>query len=62
MFEMFGEFPVITNNIFFSFLQIFSPQYYYKVLSKEDGVSAQDYHGHRIDQEIINNISNSDAL
>lgn len=62
MFEMFGEIPVITNHIFFSFLQIFSPQYYYKVLSKEDGVSAQEYHGHRIDQEIINNISNSDAL
>jgi len=62
MFDFFGEMPCVTNNLFFSFLQIFSPQYYYTMLSKEDGVSSQDFHGHRTDQEIINNLSKSEAL
>jgi len=62
IFDFFGEMPCVTNNLFFSFLQIFSPQYYYYYTMKDDNVSAQEFHGNRTDQEIINTFSKSDAL
>lgn len=64
-FYLFGEVPCITNNYFFSFLQLFSPVYYSKwcFINEEDkGKSTQEIYGNLIDQEILNNMSQSNAM
>ena len=54
------ELPII-NNKFFTFLQIFSPSFFTKILNEPDD-NDQAYYGNIIDQEIINNISQSKAM
>jgi len=58
---LFGEIPTISNNYFFSFLQLFSPSYYMQYVIKNDetrGKSTQEIYGNVVDKEILNNISN----
>tara|TARA_B100001287_G_C22686548_1_gene534126 strand:+ start:7988 stop:9208 length:1221 start_codon:yes stop_codon:yes gene_type:complete len=63
LFTLGGELPVIQNNLFFSFLQLFSPLYYLKWFIKgKDTTDSQTTFGEMVDQEIINNLSNSKAM
>lgn len=55
------ELPIV-NNKFFTFLQIFSPSFFIKILSQSDNNNDQSYYGNIIDQEIINNISQSKSI
>lgn len=63
IFSIGGELPVLTNNSFFSFLQIFSPIYYLNwIIKGKNTTDAQKTYGNMIDQEIINNLSQSKAM
>jgi len=56
------ELPIVNNN-FFTFLQIFSPSFLIKFISQSDNNdNDQSYYGNIIDQEIINNISQSKVM
>ena len=58
IFSIGGELPVLTNNSFFSFLQIFSPIYYLNwIIEGKNTTDAQKTYGNIVDQEIINNLS-----
>jgi len=57
----FEEIPMM-NNKFFTFLQIFSPLYYSKYLFGLEKGNEQKHYGNIVDQEIINNISQSKAM
>lgn len=56
----FEEMPMM-NNKFFTFLQLFSPFYYLQYYGIEKGKEQQGY-GKIVDQEIINNLSQSQAI
>ena len=56
----FEEMPMM-NNKFFTFLQLFSPFYYLQYYGIEKGKEQQGY-GKIVDQEIINNLSQSEAM
>ena len=56
----FEEMPMM-NNKFFTFLQFFSPFYYLQYYGIEKGKEQQGY-GKIVDQEIINNLSQSEAM
>ena len=56
----FEELPIF-NNKFFTFLQFFSPSFVFKILQKNDE-NDQQYYGNIIDQEIINNITQTKAM
>uniref|UniRef100_A0A6C0ATY5 JmjC domain-containing protein n=1 Tax=viral metagenome TaxID=1070528 RepID=A0A6C0ATY5_9ZZZZ len=63
IFDLFGEVPCISNNIFFSFLQLFSPSYYLQWASSYDkNKSTQEIYGTIVDKEILNNLSKSNAI
>jgi hypothetical protein len=63
IFDFFGEVPCVSNNYFFSFLQLFSPVYYSKwILSNDKNKTPQQIFGNAIDQEILNNLSQQNAL
>jgi hypothetical protein len=63
IFDLFGEIPCISNNPFFSFLQLFSPLYYLDwITSYDDSKSTQEIYGTIVDKEILNNLSKSNAL
>lgn len=57
----FEEVPMM-NNKFFTFLQIFSPLYYSKFLFGLEKGNEQKHYGNIVDEEIINNISQSKAM
>lgn len=57
-----NEFPTMLNNKFFTFLQLFSPSYYSKFIFYDKEGSSQKVFGNFIDQEIINNVSKSNAM
>lgn len=63
-FQIMGELPIIQNNYFFSFLQLFSPTYYLKWFSEgyKTNVDVQKAFGKMVDGEIINNMSRSRAM
>jgi len=56
------EIPTISNNKFFSFLQLFSPIYYSNWYFKDKNKTHQEIFGKIVDQEIINNISQSNSM
>ena len=63
IFSIGGELPVLTNNSFFSFLQIFSPIYYLNwIIEGKNTTDAQKTYGNIVDQEIINNLSQRKAM
>jgi hypothetical protein len=63
IFDFFGEVPCVSNNYFFSSLQLFSPIYYSQWLFKNDkNQSSQQKFGNIIDQEILNNLSQQNAM
>jgi hypothetical protein len=57
-----NEFPTMLNNTFFTFLQLFSPSYYSKFIFYDKEGSSQQVFGNFIDQEIINNVSKTNAM
>lgn len=63
IFDPFGEVPCISNNYFFSFLQLFSPSYYLKwILYADKDKTSQQKYGNMVDQEILNNLSQSNTI
>lgn len=63
IFDFLGEVPCVSNNYFFSFLQLFSPVYYLTwVLSADKNKTSQQIFGNMVDQEILNNLSQQTAM
>jgi len=63
IFDFLGEVPCVSNNYFFSFLQLFSPVYYLTwFLTADKNQSSQQIFGNMIDQEILNNLSQQTAM
>jgi len=63
IFDFFGEVPCVSNNYFFSFLQLFSPIYYLTwFLSADKNKTSQQIFGNMVDQEILNNLSQRNAI
>jgi len=58
----FNEIPTSSNNKFFTFLQLFSPMYYSKWFFIDKNKTDQEIYGNIVDQEIINNMSQSNAM
>ena len=56
------DIPVIKNNYFFSFLQLFSPFYYSKFFFFDNTKSMQYNYGNIVDKEIIDNLSKNEVL
>ena len=57
-------FPSITNNYFFTFLQLFSPSYYIKnsLVVLDTSKSGQEKYGIIADKEILNNLTQSKSI
>jgi hypothetical protein len=63
IFDFLGEVPCVSNNYFFSFLQLFSPVYYLMwFLNADKNQSSQQIFGNMVDQEILNNLSQQTAM
>lgn len=63
IYDLFEIMPHIGNNIFFSFLQLFSIKYYWSWLTADKKKKTyQEVYGNLVDQEIINNLSQSKAI
>ena len=63
IFDIMGEVPCISNNYYFSFLQLFSPIYYLKwFFSDNKNKTSQQIFGNIVDQEILNNLSQKNAI
>jgi hypothetical protein len=63
IFDFFGEMPCVSNNPFFTFLQCFSPMYYLNwILKYDEHKSTQEIYGTMVDQEILNNLSQKNAM
>jgi hypothetical protein len=63
IFDIMGEVPCISNNYYFSFLQLFSPVFYLKwFFSDNENKTYQQILGNMVDQEILNNLSQKDAI
>lgn len=58
----YSDVPIITNNYYFTFLQLFSPLYYFKFLFYDETKSLQYNFGNMVDKEIIDNISKDNVL
>lgn len=61
-YDYFDEIPIINNNKFFSFLQLFSLNYYLKFTDTNNNLSFHEKYAKIIDQEIINNVSKVTAI
>lgn len=58
-----GQIKITENNLFFTFLQLFSPFYYLKFFLFDNNTkSPQQYFGNMIDKEIIDNMSKDNIL
>jgi hypothetical protein len=57
IFEMFGEVPSMSNNYFYTFLQVFSPSHYAKVIFTDKDKSYQEQYGKLFDKEVLDNIT-----
>ena len=57
-----GEIQIPQNNLFFTFLQLFSPFYYLKFFLFDNTKSSQHNFGNMVDKEIIDNISKDNIL
>ena len=63
IFDFLGEVPCVSNNYFFSFLQLFSPVYYLTwFLTADKNQTSQQIFGNMVDQEILNNLSQQTAM
>ena len=63
IFDIMGEVPCISNNYYFSFLQLFSPVFYLKwFFSDNENKTYQQILGNMVDQEILNNVSKKDVI
>jgi len=63
IFDFFGEVPCVSNNYFFSSLQLFSPIYYSQwIFNYDKNQSSQQKFGDIIDQEILNNLSQQNVI
>jgi len=63
IFDIMGEVPCISNNYYFSFLQLFSPIYYLKWFFLDNtNKTHQQIFGNIVDQEILNNLSQTNAI
>jgi hypothetical protein len=63
IFDFLGEVPCVSNNYFFSFLQLFSPVYYLTwFLTSDKNQTSQQIFGNMVDQEILNNLSQQTAM
>jgi len=55
-----GEVPSMSNNYFYTFLQLFSPSHYAKVIYPDKDQSYQDYYGELVDKEVLDNLTQKD--
>ena len=60
IFDLFGEVPSMSNNYFYTFLQLFSPSHYAKVIYPDKDQSYQDYYGELVDKEVLDNLTQKD--
>lgn len=60
IFDLGGEVPSMSNNYYYTFLQLFSPSHYVKIIYPDKDQSYQEYYGRLIDKEILDNLTQED--